>query len=186
MSRQFVRSTVSLLVSASLLAFALAPPGVRHAHDVVDGDVSKCDHGEVSAVSGVDHHHHRGLASHSHSHGSHPASRGNPQSMPRPSGGVWHLHFAVLGFHFALSDTSPPDDGEGTANGELVFLHIARNSTPIPADQSASAVWLLAAVAHASPGEVVAPATETFRSPPVTSIPLCDSARLERTGVRLA
>ena len=54
MSKHLVRNTVSLLVSASLLAFTLVPPGVRHAHDVVDGALSKCDHGAASAVPEVD------------------------------------------------------------------------------------------------------------------------------------
>jgi len=186
MSKQFVRNTASLLVSASLLAFALVPPGVRHAHDVVDGGLSKCDHGAEIAPPKVNHHHHQGLTTHSHSHGGHAASDGSPQNMSRPSGGAWHLHFAVLGFYFALPDANLPDDGEEAANGELVFLHIARNSTPIPADQAASAVWLLEAAAHASHGDAVVTVAQALGSPPVTSIPLCDSARLLRTGVRLA
>jgi hypothetical protein len=186
MSKRIVRNTVCLLVSASLLAFALVPPGVRHAHDVVDGALSKCDHGAPSAVPEVHHRRHQALSTHPHAHLGHVASSDSRQNVSRLSGGTWHLHFAVLGFYFALPDTNLPNDGEETAGGELVFLHVARNSMPVPADQAASAVSLLDAIGHARQRDAVAPVARAIPSPPVTSIPLCDSALLLRTGVRLA
>ncbi|NQT17861.1 MAG: hypothetical protein HQ582_34225 [Planctomycetes bacterium] len=186
MSKRLVHNTVSVLVSASLLVFALVPPGVRHAHDVVDGAIGKCDHGSPAAVPEVDHHHHDGLSTHPHAHVFHGPQSGPRQEVSRPTGDTWHVHFAILGLYFALPDTNLPNDrGEG-ASGELVFLHVARNSTPIPADGSVSDVWLPDATASGWQGDAVAPLARALRPPPVTSIPLCDSARLERTGVRLA
>ena len=167
------RAAVNLLVSASVLASALVPPPVCHTHE-----------------GGIDSsHRHGGLRYHSHSDNYSPseatdhafAATGPPRSL---GGFDQHHHWKLLGFEFSMPcDDEDCDDDRQT---ELVLGRSVGGASVV--SDGGNGPQGTHSIALPEPAlEPVAILVSTFRKNRLTSsIPLCDSARLERSGVRLA
>ena len=100
---------------------------------------------------------------------------------------VIHLHWRFLGMDFSIpepDEPAPGNDDEGTAPPAIVRAM----DGIVPATQVGPSFGrVLLAVICTPSADVVQNRTPPLRSPDfTTSIPLCDSARLERTGVLLA
>lgn len=171
-----LRSTTSLLLAAMLLGATFAPPAIRHAHLPSEGDISHS--------RGADHHH-------SHRHDAHDAS---PIPSADPSlhfadvlgGHWWHLHFHLLGIDFTFPEPgSGGNDGESPENLNVLTLAAGQQWLP---SHSVRLNWiedLVPPSASSSLGDAAPMQVVVFTPPPVSSAPLCDTARRERSGVLL-
>jgi hypothetical protein len=164
MPSRFATRATSLLLSAILLAAGFVPPGVRHHHEVSDGQLAGHDHGESDATA--DHHDHE--------------CTGDVVGL---KGGLWHLHFEFLG----LGVTLPDGRHLGSDEQEVAEFQFVPASEDVPV-RAASSEALLLRLLCSSSGVAVDAAplpSPPMPAPPVTSPPLCDRARFERSGVLL-
>ena len=171
---------MSLLLAATVLAWSLSPPAVQHTHE-----------------GGIDlpHHHDCAVAVQDETDGvhlSHHASDcGQPYSVAVVSkaiaGQASHFHFEWLGFRLTLPDTdSPAKKGGDRSTSKMLFVQASRGSVPQVHSGSRldTSLTLLSPDAIAADIEAACPAVSCSLLP-VTSHPLCDRARHERSGVQL-
>ena len=174
MSLTLRRAVASVLSAAMLLGLAVPPP-YAHAHPS-SGDSSKSDHAEAGCAycHGVHTRHHHKHASHSH------------DAIEHPSGGeAGHVHWHVLFFDFTFP-VSSQQDGEDDCATTLALLQESPSSIISPADRV-----LLPLIAVYGPAIVEVDAIQldcesSANARPVVAGPLCDAARLARTGVLIA
>lgn len=213
MRNRGLRTGVTLLICSAVLLAGINPPVVYHAHaagdrphrhdDAAQGHAAH-DHGaqahraahDRAAVGG-------GRCDHEHAHASphkpHPHGR-----VPRPvqvlePQPVGHLHVTLLGFtvYIPSDQGSRPEDRPGSADDRSVPA-----DRPAPAESSLAMVRLAGtdAVGGANADHplgiasihppvplstpVLRPREQGERAT-LRSLPLCDAARLERSGVRL-
>ena len=97
---------------------------------------------------------------------------------------VPHLHINVLGWKLQLPANCPSPDEE---QHEIVvnWFCVTTNHTKASNTLISSDAWQLSHLPIAISDVVVNLSSDLLREPPVSFVPLCDSARLERTGVRL-
>ena len=170
---------LSLLLSALVLACGTVPPGFRHAH--LGGADTGHRHGDGRPQT-VAHH-----ASHEHDSDADHREHATVPDTTLLSDFVIHLHWRFLGMDFSIpepDEPAPGNDDEGTAPPAIVRAM----DGIVPATQVGPSFGrVLLAVICTPSADVVQNRTPPLRSPDfTTSIPLCDSARLERTGVLLA
>ena len=179
MRNRFRRTMLSLMLSALVLAWGIVPPVVQHAH--VGGNDTSHQHGNRPPQT-VPHH-----ASHEHDS---DAERHEHSTVPEDSllaDFVSHLHWQFFGMDFSMPVPEEPGDDtddEGTVPPMVVRVM----DEVVPATQAGPSLCRVLCAAICTPtADVVWTLTPAPRSPSlVTSIPLCDSARLERSGVLLA
>jgi hypothetical protein len=165
------RAAVNLLVSASVLVSALVPPPVCHDHD--GGSDSSHRHGSFG--------HH----CHSHSPSDPPDHAFAALESPEGLGSFdRHHHWKLLGIEF--STPCDDEDCEDDQQDQPLLVRSVGGASVVSHDGNGiQAPHLIASPEPAL--EPVANTVSTLRTNRFTSsIPLCDSARLERTGVRLA
>jgi len=154
------------------------PPAIRHAHQGgSDRDHSHDTVANHDPAPGHHHHHHEG-ADHRHEH--------PDTTAPTVLGDyLVHLHWKLFGLDFCMPapQQSEHDEDRGALRPALVRF-VDELPTLIPGGGHWQGVPVVAAPA---PGpRVVAVKTSPLHPPNlVVSIPLCDSARLERSGVLL-
>lgn len=165
---------MTLLISALVLTWGTVPPGVQHAH--TGGNDSSHQHG--------DRHDEPSHASHCHgSNGSHD-ERAIVSGVSLLSDFVVHLHLQWLGIEFSMPVSERPDDGRDDPDIVPTAIVGSANRT-LPAVPSFGR--LLSVVIGMPSHDVVQDLALLSRGPDFTgSIPLCDSARFERSGVLLA
>ncbi|MHB0957237.1 MAG: hypothetical protein ACYC0X_24435 [Pirellulaceae bacterium] len=164
---------LSFVLSSVVVAWGTCPPAMRHAHE--GGEDTSHDH-----VAAVDH------GEHGHAH---------PSEIPQQGAGgtatstmdecVVHLHWVLWGFHFSLPvspDTGDPDQ-LASFDSEMVRL-----VDDLPTFRQGEQRGVTADL-PVSP-ELVARVVCLMPSPPrwinsIASLPLCDRARFERSGVLL-
>jgi hypothetical protein len=99
---------------------------------------------------------------------------------------VAHLHWGLFGFDVSLPAPDEGEHGQRDNCPEFGLIRLAGELPMMPQDTGGPS-WALALL---PPGSVVDldPLTPPPSRPPnlVASIPLCDSARLERSGVLLS
>lgn len=177
MWNRFRQKTTNLLLSALVLAWGIVPPGVQHVH--AGGSDPTHGHGERHEVAHDGSHHHESDDEH------HDQATVSDVSLPADD--VLHLHWRLLGVEFSMPVSEEPveDDADGDAVPSAIVRVI---SEIVPATQAGPAFGRVLPAAICAPGADVARSLEPIPRPPnlVTSIPLCDSARLERSGVLLA
>ena len=177
MRNRFRRKTMTLLLSALVLAWGIVPPGIQHAH--MGGSNSTHRHDNCQEVAHHDSHDHESDEEH------HEHTTETPVSQLADY--VLHLHWRLLGVEFSMP--VPEEPVEGGDDGNTVPLAIVRGMSevvPLTLTSPSFGRVLLAAICTPS-ADVVRSLEPIPRSPNlVTSIPLCDSARLERSGVLLA
>ena len=156
----------AFVLGAIFVVATITPPVVRHAHS--DGDRP---HGH-DARRGHAHHHH----GNSHHHGEPSGSLAEDRA---------HCHVYFLGWNITLPDGSLPshDEHDDEDRGCLLcwVCDVTARSESIELID-----WIEVTRVSKSIGLNVATRQKVVRhNPPITFAPLCDSARLERTGVRL-
>ena len=180
MLNRFRQRTLSLLLSALVLTWGTVPPGIQHAH--VGGSDSTHRHDHCHEVAHHDSHDHG-----SHHHDSHGEDHKHAtvSDVCVLSDFVAHVHLRWLGIQLSLPVPEDPADGDaGDSVPVVIVLSVDQTVPPTGAGPSFSRVFLAAICAPSA--DVVRPLAPIPRPPNlVMSIPLCDSARLERSGVLL-
>jgi len=171
------RKVLNLLLSALVLAWGMVPPGVQHAH--AGGNNTTHRHDDCHEVA-----HH---GSHSHDSDDEHHEHATVPDVSLLADYVLHLHWQFLGMEFSMpAPEEPADNGDdqGTVPPAIVR---AMNEEGLTTQAGPSFGRVLLAV-PCTPNADVVRNSEPVPRPPnlVTSIPLCDSARLERSGVLLA
>jgi len=101
---------------------------------------------------------------------------------------MWHLHICLLGINLALPE-SEREQSERLNGDPPADLTVSRPSATLTLDASAPSISAQQLLRHcaAAPLGDAAPLYAVASSPaPVTSAPLCERARRERTGVLLS
>ena len=177
MRYSFRHKAINLLLSALVLAWGVVPSGIQHAH--AGGNDSTHRHGDCHEAAHHDSHDHD-LDDDHHDHATLPDA-----SLLADS--VVHLHWQFLGIDFSMPAPEQPIDGNddhGTIPPAIVRV---ANEIVLAAQAGPSSSRVFPAVICALSADVVRDVQPVPRPPNlVTSIPLCDSARFERSGVLLA
>lgn len=168
-----LRIGLTLLLAATVLLGGLMPPAVQHAH--AGGDRAHKHH-RIIADASVDVH----GPSHSHRHASGEHSHA-------ADGITAHSHRVLFGFDACLplgEHQDVPDgsdvDGQQVTLARLLDSQIVSLSAP-------TMKWLfisLPSLKAFSTDSIAVPGLRSSRSE-LASLPLCDSARGERSGVQL-
>lgn len=179
MRNRFCQKMLSLLLSALMLAWGTVPAGVQHAHAGGDDSTHRPDDcRELAHQHHHDSHHHHPHAKH-HEH----ATASDVSLLTEL---IVHLHIRWLGFEFSLPVAEDPVDGDDS--GSTVPLAIVRAIGEIssPTQGGPAVDRVLLAVIGTPNVDVVLDLTPVSRLRLCTSIPLCESARFERSRVLLA
>lgn len=182
MRDNFRQKMMSLLLSGMVLAWGVIPPGVEHAH--TGGNDASHQHVKCEDVAHHDSHNHHGDDGH-HEHATVP-------DVSLLADNVLHLHWQLLGLEFSIPVPEEPADGtedEGTEDeGTTVSTFVRVMNENVLATQAGPSFGRVLLAATCAPSVDVVWSLEPIPLPLdlVTSIPLCDSARLERSGVLLA
>ncbi len=168
----------ALLLSVLVLSWGTVLPSMQHAH--VGGDDTIHCHTEKPTPAAVDHVHSHGNGDHHHP----PASPTEPPPSPNP---VDHLHWNWLGLDFSTPFSGDPSESEKDQNNDPTALagNFAKVESISVSRQMPDEVLRNLRALSVTPIESPSPATLEVAGPE-TSIPLCESARRERTGVLLA
>ncbi len=174
-----LRTTLlNYLLSSLVMAWGMLPPALVHAHE--GGDQTGHRH-VAPAGMGDEHTHHDGACGCQHSH-----HEDGFQVSPELGGLVAHAHWELFGVDFSWP---VPDEGnhEGSSRGvEPVLVRLANEPLPVMVTSVAQS-GLIGAAALQPALDIVHSASAPSRATnPVAALPLCDSARLERSGVLLA
>ncbi len=174
MRNRFRQKTMNLLLSALVLAWGIVPPGVQHVH--AGGSDPTHGHGERDEMA------HDGSHDHESDHEHHDHAMVTDLSLLADY--VLHLHWRLLGVEFSMPmPEKPVDDDEGTVPPAVVRV---MNEEGLTMQTGPSFGRVMLAVTCTPSADVVQKLEAVPRLPNlVTSIPLCDSARLERSGVLL-
>lgn len=171
--RHQLHTPLRFLLAAAMLVWGAVPPPVCHAHE-----------------GGVDSgHRHSGFAAHHDIHHAlpdptHHGAMTLDASTLDGDGLVTHHHYQLLGLEFQL-----PCDGEDCDEDETsepLLIGGTRGSSAISAGGDRFSGQHLCGSPQASVQCAVVAALPIHFPRVIASLPLCDSARLERTGVRLA
>ena len=170
--------TTSILLATLLLTAAVAPPAIRHTHPLADESQS--------------HHHHEANPDLSHGHNHHGDHRGhyladrNACDAELTNGHWWHLHFHFLGLEVTLPEpASDQGDRESDGKDTVSVLASGEQLLPCQTSPSASAQQLIRWSTFSWPSDAARMQVVVWAPAPVSSAPLCDSARRERSGVLL-
>lgn len=164
-------------MSALMLTWGTVSPATRHTH--LGGSDTTHRHDDIRRDE---------LSQHSHDHG---PGDWHGEHLCVDQGAllgdcVVHLHWKWLGIDFSLPVPQGPADGNDDGDTALPEIVLVMDQT-VPTAQVRPSFnrVLLPAVCSTSPA-VVCRSTPILSSAGFsTSIPLCDSARLERSGVLL-
>ncbi len=172
------RTSLKLLVAAAVLAWTSLPPAIVHSHS--DGDDPAHRH-EAHATHHDDHHHDSpDTADHFHAG---PASSDCGESTTL----AVHCHWQLFGFWFALPVSSDQRERADDRSPVKVALVDLADGDGVAAPTGISMARAVCQPSPAATPEFV-PLTSISRGSqrPISATPLCDSARLERSGVLLA
>jgi hypothetical protein len=177
MRNRFRRKTLNLLLSALVLAWGILPPGVQHAH--AGGSDATHRHDDCHEVA-----HH---ASHNYESDYEHHDHATISDVSLLVDYVLHLHWQFLGVEFSMPVPEEPADGnddEGTVPPAIVRVM----NEQVLTTQAGPSFGRVLLVGIYTPSADLVRNSEPVPCPPnlVTSIPLCDSARLERSRVLLA
>jgi hypothetical protein len=177
MRNGFRQKAMNLLLSALVLAWGFVPPGFEHAHAGGDSDHQ---HDQCREVSHHGSHHHDADDEH-HEHAAEPEDTDGTLLVEF----ALHFHWQLLGVEFSMPVPTEPADGDDGGPVPPVVVRVM--SEIVPATQAGLAFGRALLAANCAPSADVVRNLEPIPRPPnlVTSIPLCDSARLERSGVLL-
>ena len=177
MRYRFRRKTLSLLLSALVLAWGIVPAAVQHTHEGGHEPAHRHDDSHQAAHHGSHDHH---------------SDDGHHEHAPVPNvsllaDNVLHLHWQFLGMEFSMPAPEEPADNGGDERTAPQAIVRTMNEEGLTTQAGPSIGRVLLSGIYAPSADVVRNSEAVPRPPNlVTSIPLCDSARLERSGVLLA
>ena len=177
MRNRLRKMSMNTVLSALLLASGVVPPGIQHAHaggsDAThrhDGFHDAIFHASHSQESNNEHHV--------------DAARADASLL---ADCVLHLHWQILGMEFSIPVPEAPSDGNHDSSAVLPAVVRAMKEI-MPATQTGPSFGGVVLSGDLRLDTAVVSNLSTIPRLPnlATSIPLCDSARLERSGVLLA
>jgi hypothetical protein len=168
---------LSLSLSALVLAWGTVPPGIQHAH--AGGSNAAHRHDNRHEVAHHGSHQHNGDDEH-HEHANLPG-------VSPLADYILHVHWRLLGVDFCMPMSEKPV-GDNGDEGTIPPAIVCTANEVVPATQVGPSIGCVLLTVVCTPSADVVRSLEPIPRPPylVTSIPLCDSARLERSGVLLA
>ncbi len=179
MRNDFGRKILKFLLSALVLAWGTVSPAIQHAH--VEGNDPTHRHADRHELTHHPAHHHDSDGEH--------YQRLTVADLSPLTDFVVHLHLRWLGIECSLPVPEEPVQGNDEDTPPPAIVHSVEQTVPatVPATRAGpSLARVLLAVIRAPHVDVVPDLTPVPRPRSATSIPLCDSARLERSGVLLA
>ena len=173
MRNRGLRTKLTLLLSLAVLLVSVTPPSLQHAHP--EGDCA---------------HHHRTTAvdtsGHRHDHG-HAHDSCEPLATLAP-GVAAHTHLLLFGFDFylALAEHQDAPQEQTEVNDQRVTLVRFLDSEVILSSRAPvqSLITSPLPLGTFAPAPIAGTHRETSQTL-LASLPLCDSARGERSGVQL-
>ncbi len=163
-------SLVKLLLLAMATAWGTCPPAVRHAHEG-GGDAS---------------HRHSRIQHDEHGH-SHDTRTDNRVELSNTRSAVGdcgdHLHWVLLGFGLTLPATPNSQVPQEPFAFEPVLVRLVEDLASPAAGQTHDWAADLANTSASLPGLVCVVSAPLRWVSPFAALPLCDSARFERSGV---
>ena len=165
---------LSFLLSSLVVAWGTCPPAMRHAHD--GGNES--NHRHVVAVG-------------QHEHGNPgPSERRQHEAGADASAAMGecavHLHWVLLGMHFSLPASPDTHDSDQVDSFDPVVVRLIHDLPTISRVEQ-RCVTAEFPVSEELIGSAVCLVPAPLSRPnPIASLPLCDRARFERSGVLLA
>jgi hypothetical protein len=167
---------VNLFLSALVLAWGLAPPGIRHGHE---GGEDR-SHRHNGGANDEDHNDGRVLLANGDSR-----QVGSERSPVVLCSLVVHLHWSLLGVDFSVPVSDGDRSDNGSSSGDPVVVRLV-DSVPTPAlERDRSVNCDSVTVQHSGLAADVDQASSLTPVGPTPSAPLCDRARHERSGVLL-
>ena len=165
---------LAMALCTLLVAWEICPPAMRHAHE------GGSDTGHRHAAAADPHQH-----SHSHQADLSPHSSRVDASTTIGECAV-HLHWGLMGIGFSLPVSPTPHDPDRLFGFEPVMVRLVDDLPTI----NPGVQWRDVADLPASP-KLLSGNRRLMPSPPrwinsIASLPLCDRARFERSGVLLA
>ncbi|MBI1903704.1 MAG: hypothetical protein HYS13_21585 [Planctomycetia bacterium] len=187
--RRHLRLALGLPITAAMLVTGVIPPAVRHAH--ADGEKPH-DHSTSPVVHSHGHHRH---VHHHHDHSARHHHRYHDDAMTATTvsvrGVTEHWHLRLFGWDLTLpvqdrenSQRHPLDDGNRLAalvrlpQGDAVLASPTLVASMLHLDAMAPGEFLNADACNGLRGSAHRPRL-------LASLPLCDAARHERSGVQL-
>ena len=174
------KKTVNLLLSALVLAWGIAPPGMQHAHSGGNDNTHRHDTHQQDA-------HRNDACRETAAHTSHDHERETVWDFSLPADFVLHLHWQLLGVEFSIPAPEEPADNDDDRNTIPAAVVRVMNEVVPTAQAGPSFGRVLSADTCISSADLVSSLQPVPRwANQITSLPLCDSARFERSGVLLA
>lgn len=169
---------LNYVLSSLVMAWGMLPPALVHAHE--GGD--QAGHRHAAPADQADEHSHRdGLQGCQHSHHDEGI-----RVSPELAGLVAHVHWEMFGVDVSWPVPDKGNHDRSGSDAEPVLVRLATEPLPVSVT-SAAHNGLIVAAALQPALDVVRPASAPSRAPNlVAALPLCDSARLKRSGVLLA
>lgn len=177
MRNRFRQKTMNLLLTALVLAWGVTPPGIEHVH----AGGSDPAHRHEDCQEAADH------GSHGHESDDGHHDRETVSDVSLLADCILHLHWRLLGVELTMPMPEKPVEGEDDGGAvPPAIVRVMNEAVPVTLASPSFGRALLAAIR--TPSAEVVRSLEPIPCPPNlgTSIPLCDSARLERSGVLLA
>lgn len=174
MSARLIQTGFRVLLAAVLLGSS-APPPVKHVHSE-----GKSPHQHGSPDLSVANHKHRHPHPHTHSQLQAPGTAVRSLELP-------HSHWSFLGFDLFVpplpTENSDDDQSQPNINPVRVCLSVCEQVGRFLDGSPLADGWT--ASSDGQPDVAVAPAAHARERRTCAALPLCDSARLVRSGVQL-
>ena len=181
MWKRFSRVALSFLLSASVLAWGTMPPAIHHAHHGSSARDHCHDTVVVAAKHDLNHGHH-----HNHDGSDHRHEDVDVTAPTALGDFVVHLHWMLCGLDFCMP--APPEDEHDEDDGatRLALIRLIDELPTVSPRGYHSRGAPMIAPPVLGPHRVAVEVSPSHPPNRIASIPLCDSARFERSGVLLA
>ncbi len=182
MLNRAAKSLLSMLLSATVLACSIMPPGVRHAH-IGGNDLSHSHAGAATTILNQQHHDWCPKCG-DHCNG----CQANSVLIASKSPGqhAAHFHFTCIGFQLTLPDSShSAKESTDTSHSQLVNVRTAEYLKPTQLYNVSVEKLPIPVCQESTAGSMSAIRAVVLSSHTVTITLLCDRARHERSGVQL-
>lgn len=175
------QSVVSVLLTAVLVVNGIGLHGFGHAH--VGGEDDHSHVGEATAKHKVPISHYSHDSHDDHHHAQHDENHQCSVCDSQLSAGlVNHSHFSLFGFEFSIPTS---DDSQGDEQSQSWEYLCQREDVVVPIVRSLQSDLLQQTLLATDVCQTVATLREFSATAQVPSLPLCDGARFERSGVLL-
>lgn len=174
------RTPMPFLLSAVIVLGGVMPPAFQHAHPA--GKSSHHHDPQSASAVPVEHRHHRHDHSHPHDHFQQETFSGMIATAQS------HVHAWLLWFHIVVpvgQDENAPNAPDSIGHGGMYFAPGTASDMLTLSRTSSMSVETCLPVGFAVAHDRAAPSHPQGGRQILASIPLCDTARGERSGVQL-